>query len=99
MAGIVYSMRLFDMLLRYQYTEWRDKWEADGQPSGFFWTPVVANSWKSRSRTQSQSIRWFYVTPSWIRPGSPEAKLLLRYRVVGGLIYLGFLSAFLRLHL
>jgi hypothetical protein len=96
MAMILYSMRLFDKLLEAEYQHWRNSWEADGQPNGFFWSPPVTNQLKSDFAKKYLILKWIVVTPPWIVPGSREARLHLQFRVVTGLTNITFLGIIVR---
>jgi hypothetical protein len=36
-ALVLFYMRLFDRLVRWEYQHHREQWERDGKPDGFFW--------------------------------------------------------------
>ena len=64
--ALITSFRMFDRLLRFQFTEHRTEWERSGGPIGFFWVPPEA-SVAPGSRVRSALFsEWARISPGWI---------------------------------
>src|SRR5882724_4581867 len=62
------TFALFDVLVRFEYANYRSEWERDGSPHGFFWVPEEAKarffrmfpSFRSSSARTSCSQKWLF---------------------------------------
>jgi len=74
---LYYAFALFDRLLRAEYQEHRQIWEADGRPSGFFWRAQECDFLRSQLSRMRLSALWLCRTPEWIA-GSESLTICLR---------------------
>jgi hypothetical protein len=64
----------FDRLVKVQYADFKDEWEKNGSPHGFFWLPkesaskvkVTPKPSSTRARTK-HLFSWVFRTPEWIK--------------------------------
>jgi hypothetical protein len=81
---------MFDVLVRFEYANYRSDWERDGSPHGFFWVPEEAKgrlfpmfpSFRSRRAHTACARRWLFRTPPWIGADSSARKALVAYRIL-----------------
>ena len=76
-AILLYGFFLFDRLIRAEYEQHRQIWEADGKPAGFFWRPAECSRVASHFAKSKLSLVWLFRTPAWIA-GSPVLRAWLR---------------------
>ncbi len=79
------SFFLYDQLVRLEYEEQRDKWEADGKPMGYFWMPDEAKSfggllpkWSRQFTRDTSFLLWLSETPEWMK-NEPKALSKLKW--------------------
>jgi len=101
-AVLLYAFVLFDRLLRAEYEDQRQIWEADGRPRGYFWRPAECSAFDflGQFARVRLSIAWLFRTPSWIAESGPYKVSLRRHRVavlvwnVGVLVWFVFFLRF-----
>jgi hypothetical protein len=86
---LIAAFVVFDRLVRLEYSSYRQHWEADGKPHGFFWVPAEAKlaggwlvslaSWRARNRL---SFGWLFSTPGWMRRDEKALRLIFWLRVL-----------------
>jgi hypothetical protein len=83
---LFYAFLLFDRLIRAEYEQHRQIWEADGRPAGYFWRPAECTLIASRFAKSRLSLVWLFQTPAWIA-NSPVLRALLRQHRLAVLIW------------
>lgn len=79
---------IFDAVLRVQYRKYREEWELDGKPHGFFFVPKELRKTfmiPNIKSTISMNVRYFaliFSTPAWATNEPRLVKLLRIYRLV-----------------
>lgn len=69
----------FDHIIRLEYKSYRDPWEADDKPVGFFFFPSELKFNYSLLRKRDKRLwNWMLATPEWITQDK-KAFLLLRF--------------------
>ena len=91
---LIVSFRLFDRLLRIQFSDARSEWEQMGSPSGYFWSPPGSRKLSLRARGYLWS-QWFYHAPPWVRGSEQASGLYARFKQVGWLATFAFTPVFL----
>ena len=75
---VVGAALTYDQLLRIEYSSWREVWERDGRPRGYFWSPPeLRTAERLLGMSGRMLITWLFRTPNWIR-AEPEARVLLQ---------------------
>ena len=74
---LLYAFVLFDRLIRAEYEQHRQFWEADGRPAGFFWRAAECSFMTSQFAKTRLTLVWLFRTPAWIA-GSPVLRTRLR---------------------
>src|SRR4051812_39784312 len=77
---LLYAFILFDRLLRTEYQEFRNAWNADGRPVGFFWRAPECDRFTSNLARVRLSLAWLFRTPSWISASPALSTQLRRHR-------------------
>ena len=95
--SVIYQMRLFDCLVRWEYEHHRDQWERDGRPEGYFWRPKEAAFWSSDSAKKQLGFVWLFRTPDWIAERPDCRRWLNRLRTISFLATLAVLFVLARL--
>lgn len=79
---------LFDRVVKFEYSNYRKYWIADGKPIGFFWVPEEARGEFLRlPKISSSFVRsrfagyWIYTTPEWTKGDARATKVLLQYKL------------------
>jgi hypothetical protein len=93
---------MFDVLVRFEYANYRSDWERDGSPHGFFWVPEEAKarffrmfpSFRSSNARTSCLQRWLFRTPVWVHAHSAASKAIVAYRILAGCWFLTFAGLF-----
>src|SRR5262245_63673293 len=67
----------FDRIVRREYATFRENWEQDGRPAGFFWRPAELGL-TSGAATQWAMLRWVFRTPAWAVGGGEVVRLVGR---------------------
>ena len=78
---IFYSFFMFDRLVKTEYAENRAAWEADGKPSGFFWSSPECSFFRSDWARNRVSFLWLFSTPSWVNDSAECQSWLNRLRI------------------
>lgn len=97
--AIVYQMWLFDRLVQWEYEHYREHWERDGKPSGFYWRPKESAFWLSNSAMHRLAAVFVFNTPDWAAATPECRRWILQIRVmifVTGLCALLFVAILLR---
>jgi hypothetical protein len=99
LLSVVYGMWLFDCLVRWEHEHYREQWERDGKPDGYFWRAedCAARSWSSDSAKKRLGFVWLFRTPSWIAERTECRRWLVQMRVLSGATSLGVLGVLSRL--
>jgi hypothetical protein len=95
---LLYSFVLFDRLVREEYREHRQLWDADGRPRGFFWRAPECSDFGSSMAMNRLNLVWLFRTPAWIEHSAPYKAWLNQMRVcvaVWNINIVFFLAVFL----
>jgi hypothetical protein len=93
---LLYGLLLFDRLIRAEYEQHRQIWEADGRPAGFFWRAAECSFMASHFAKTRLTLVWLFRTPAWIADSPVLRARLRRHRWsvliwnVGMLIWFAF---------
>ncbi len=90
------SLLAFTRLVEWEYANHRTEWERDGRPTApFFRSPVSGwwNTLRSGFATNVVSLKWLFVTPSWIRTDARALQLLRRLRICAAVWNFGIIAA------
>jgi hypothetical protein len=77
----------FDKLVRLEYSSYKQEWEGDGKPHGFFWIPTESKSmgfmvsFGSSIAFQRRAFSWLFVTPAWMKESDRALRLVFWLRV------------------
>jgi hypothetical protein len=85
----IWLLVVFDQLVRYEYENSREAWEANGRPFGFFWKPPQSAFFVSPMRYMARdrcALMWLLVTPVWMEGDEKARALVSRLRW----LWLGF---------
>jgi hypothetical protein len=89
----IWQFLVFDRLIRYEYENFREAWEHDGSPHGFFWHPPRPGCSTSIMRYMARdtlAVMWLVVTPSWMEKDEKARSLLSRLRWLWlGFVFIG----------
>ena len=92
-VSLLVSFRLFDALLRVQFSKAYQDWERCDCPSGYFWKPPGSRQLSLRERGHLWSY-WYLYRPSWVDSSEESRKVYRRFRLVGHLSTLAFALVF-----
>jgi hypothetical protein len=81
-AVVLYYMRLFDCLVRWEYQHHREKWERDGKPDGFFWRGKECVPLSSGIAKKRLDVLWLFKTPDWAAQTPQCRRWLLQKRII-----------------
>jgi len=79
----IWHFLLFDRLVRYEYKNFRETWEQNGRPFGFFWKPPHYGLRVSPMRHMARdrcAVMWLFVTPLWMEHDDKARVLVSRLR-------------------
>ena len=93
LVSLLVSFRLFDDLLRFQFSNAHPDWERCDCPSGYFWKPPGSRQLSLRERGHLWS-HWYRYRPAWVDSSEESRKLYRCFRLVGGLSTLAFAPVF-----
>jgi hypothetical protein len=93
LLSLLVSFRLFDELLRVQFSKAYEDWERCGRPSGYFWKAPGSHQFSLRGRGHLWS-HWYLYRPSWVDTSEEARKLYRRFRLAGGLTMIVFAPVF-----
>ena len=91
---LLVSFRLFDELLRVQFSDAHSEWERCDSPSGYFWKPPGSRRLSLRQRGDLLSF-WYLYRPQWVESSERYQRLYGRFKLVGGLSVVAFVPVFL----
>ena len=77
LAALLCAFATFDRLVRTEYADHRNSWEADGRPRGFLWSAPECTWFRSAWATNRLSFVWLVSTPRWAIE-SPECRTYLK---------------------
>ncbi len=80
-ALLLYAFSTFDRLVRAEYENAREAWEADGRPRGFFWKAPECTLCRSTWALNRLSFLWLFATPVWAAKSRTSLNSLRRWRV------------------
>lgn len=95
---IIWSCQTFDNLVRLEYNNYRNIWERDGRPTGYFWR--APENQKLRISSDREWLQWTYKqstdkwllsTPKWIRDDPEAFRLVRRYRSLTFLLFVSLI--------
>jgi len=90
---LLVSFRLFDELLRVQFSNAYSEWQRCDHPSGYFWKPPGSRGMSLKQRGNLWSY-WYWYRPAWVDCSEDSGKLYRRFRLVGHLTTLAFAPVF-----
>jgi hypothetical protein len=99
-VGVVLGLESFNRLVDVEFTQFHDRWLADGRPNGGRLSRAQASSWRSGFARHHVFHEWLTATPEWAQGNAEAEKLLRRFRagtiivvltvlVFGGVVVLG----------
>jgi hypothetical protein len=97
LAAVLYYMRLFDSLVRWEYHHHHEQWERDGKPDGFFWRGEGCVPWSSGVAKKRLDVSWLFKTPGWAAQVPQCRRWLLQRRIISAAAALVVLILFARL--
>ena len=97
LAAVLYYMRLFDSLVRWEYEHHREQWERDGKPDGFFGRGERCVPWSSGVAKKRLDVAWLFNTPDWAAQAPQCRRWLLQKRIISAAAALVILILFARL--
>jgi hypothetical protein len=80
---LIWQLLTVDRLIRYEYENFREGWEHDGCPCGYFWHPPQSGCFTSPMRYMARdtlAVMWLVVTPTWMEQDEKARSLLSRLR-------------------
>lgn len=80
---LILDFLAFDRLVRYEYENFREAWEQNGCPLGFFWKPPNSRFFTSPMRYMARdrcAVMWLFVTPNWMQQDTRALSLVSRLR-------------------
>ena len=90
--GVFWGLSAFNRLVSLEFTEFPDRWEADGRPNGGRLSGAQVSLWRSALARHRLVHEWLAKTPSWAK-GHPEARsLLARFRLGIAVMMAGVLT-------
>ncbi len=81
MGGLLFAFFNFDVLVKIEHRKYRDEWNFDGKPRGFFWRPVESTWFSSSIAAQKLSLRLLFKTPNWVHNDIEAMSRLKRLRL------------------
>jgi len=90
---LIASFRLFDELLRVQFSDVHSEWERCDSPSGYFWKPPGSRHLSLRRRGDLWS-HWYWNRPQWIDCSERSRTLYRRFKLMGQLSIVAFAPVF-----
>jgi hypothetical protein len=87
--GLIWGLDSFNRLVDLEFTQFHDRWVADGKPNGGRTSRAQASFWRSGFARNRLIGAWLLETPEWTR-GNPAAASLLRcYRIGATILSIG----------
>ena len=87
-----------DRLIRLEYRNWRQDWQEDGRPHGYFFVPPETRifggalvSLRSSRALGTVWIEWLFRTPAWMRQEQGARWLIFLHRCLVFTLWLPFL--------
>jgi hypothetical protein len=78
-----------DRLIKFEYKNFKQYWEEDGEPNGYFWTAPNAKFKTTVFRqTQSTWIKWELNKPEWIAVSNIAEKFYDKAKFSENIVYL-----------
>ena len=94
-ALLIIDFFVLDCLLRWEYRDASEAWDADGRPHGYFWIPPESKvlggllvSLRSGRALRRITFEWFFKTPEWMLKQDGARLLLWLHRMLVFTIYL-----------
>ncbi len=92
LIGMIGTFITFDQILKIQYQKYKNAWEADGKPYGFFWK-TKESKWLQGSIARNRlAFIWLFKTPDWIKNNENLKKYLFRLRLFVLILNLGIIT-------
>jgi hypothetical protein len=91
---LLVSFRLFDELLRVQFSDAHSEGERCELPSGYFWKSPSSRHLSLRQRGDLWSF-WYWHPPQWVEGTEASRRLYQRFKLVGLISIVTFVSVFL----
>lgn len=95
----LFTFYLFDKAVKFQFSQYKEHWEADSGPLGFFWVPEESeNKFSGYSHTLSSIVRerqaskWIFITPNWAKSDREASRLIWHYRICAVLSFSAFIA-------
>jgi hypothetical protein len=96
-GAIIYYMKLFDLLVGWEYQNHRDQWERDGKPDGFFWRGAECIPRSSGLAKKRLDVKWLFKTPDWAVQNTKCRFWLMQRRCIAAAVAVGILSVLAKL--
>jgi hypothetical protein len=92
----IWMFGIHDKLTSIEYNSYRQEWEKDGRPVGFFWSPpnLRIRLWSYFARDRC-ALTWLVSTPHWMRGNREALHLVSRLRAIWVVFAVILLPAFL----
>lgn len=71
---------LFDQILRKEHGDYRQSWEQDGKPIGFFWIPEGGKILEGSFARSGLFFKWAFSLPHWAAPRTDLVPLFRELR-------------------
>jgi hypothetical protein len=78
---LLYGFIEFDRLVRVEHQFYREAWESDGSPCGFFWGAPGSFPFAGYFSRNRAAFRWLFRTPAWVATSPEHSQLLRRFRI------------------
>jgi len=82
----------FNQIIKVQYKENKNEWEASGRPCGFFWKPKEIKWPQGYIARNRLAFIWLFKTPDWIKNNDRIKKDLSRLRLLVLIWNLGIIA-------
>jgi hypothetical protein len=91
---LIVAFRVFDRLLRIQFSDARSDWERAGCPSGYFWSPPGSRKLSLRARGYLYT-QWFYHAPLWASGSQQARNLYVQFKLMTWLLSISLVPVFI----
>jgi hypothetical protein len=83
LVSLFLNFLFFDLLIRRQYSEYKNSWLKDGKPCGMFFFPEESSLFFGSFRKARLMREWIVQTPGWAEYDTKAKRLLVFYRITG----------------
>jgi arginine exporter protein ArgO len=79
---LMFQLRTFDHIVKYEHDHVKDAWNCDGRPLGFFWSSPESDFIKGSVARFRLSLTWICATPQWAKSVPEVLQNIKRLRVM-----------------